>query len=100
MATVLHNETMTFPAGLTGFWSAFCLSGKAEGVTLRNLKFELTDYTISADFPLGVSNEFLEQPAQVSVRDGTLLAMWRDQGDFYRLLPRLWDREPIQHKGE
>ena len=32
--------------------------------------------------------------------DGTLLAMWRDQGDFYRLLPRLWDREPIQHKGE
>ena len=64
------------------------------------LKFELTDHTISADFPLGVSNEFLEQPAQVSVRDGTLLAMWRDQGDFYRLLPRLWDREPIQHKGE
>ena len=56
VATVLRDETMTFPAGLTGFWSAFCLSGTAEGVTLRNLKFELTDHTISADldqFPLG-----------------------------------------------
>ena len=91
---------MTFPAGLTGFWSAFCLSGTAEGVALRNLKFELTDHTISADFPLGVSNEFLEQPAQVSVRRGALLAMWREQGDFYRLLPQLWNREPIQHEGE
>ena len=100
VATVLRDETMTFPAGLTGFWSAFCLSGTAEGVTLRNLKFELTDHTISADFPLGVSNEFLEQPAQVSVRRGALLAMWREQGDFYRLLPQLWNREPIQHEGE
>ena len=102
VATVLRSETMTFPAGLTGFWSAFCLSGTAEGVTLRNLKYELTDYTISADFPLGVSNEFQEQPAQVSVRKGALLTMWREQGDFYRLLPQLWNREPIEpkHEGE
>ena len=100
VATVLRDETMTFPAGLTGFWSAFCLSGTAEGVTLLNLKVELTAHTISADFPLGVSNEFLEQPAQVSVRRGALLAMWREQGDFYRLLPQLWNREPIQHEGE
>ena len=57
VATALRNETMTFPAGLTGFWSAFCLSGQAEGVTLRNLKFELTGHTLSADFPLGVSDE-------------------------------------------
>ena len=42
VATALRDETMTFPAGLSGFWSAFCLSGQAEGVTLRNLKFELT----------------------------------------------------------
>ena len=96
VATVLRDERMTFPAGLTGFWSAFCLSGKAEGVTLRNLKYELTNYTISADFPLGVSNEFLEEPAQVSVRKGALLALWREQGDFYRLLPQLWDREPME----
>lgn len=100
VATALRNETMTFPAGLTGFWSAFCLSGQAEGVTLRNLKFELTGHTLSADFPLGVSNEFTGEAAEVSVARGTLLAMWREQGDFYRLLPQLWDRTEIQHEGE
>ena len=100
VATVLCRERMTFPAGLTGFWSAFCLSGTAEGVTLRNLKYELTDHTLSADFPLGVSNEFLEQPAQVSVQNGTLLTLWREQGDFYRLLPQLWDRTPLERQPE
>ena len=100
VATALHNERMTFPRGLSGFWSAFCVSGIAEGVTLRNLKYELTDYTISANFPLGVSNEFLEQPAQVSVRQGTLLTMWRGQGDFYRLLPQLCNREPMEQEEE
>lgn len=100
VATALRNETMTFPAGLTGFWSAFCLSGQAEGVTLRNLKFELTGHTLGADFPLGVSNEFTGEAAEVSVARGTLLAMWREQGDFYRLLPQLWDRTEIQHEGE
>ena len=62
VATVLRDETMTFPAGLTGFWSAFCLSGTAEGVTLRNLKFELTDHTISADFPWGSATSFWSSP--------------------------------------
>lgn len=70
MATALRDETMTFPAGLSGFWSAFCLSGQAEGVTLRNLKFELTGHTLSADFPLGVSNEFTGEAAEVSRRPG------------------------------
>ena len=100
VATALRDETMPFPAGLSGFWSAFCLSGQAEGVTLRNLKFELTGHTLSADFPLGVSNEFTGEAAEVSVARGTLLAMWREQGDFYRLLPQLWDRTEIQHEGE
>ena len=100
VATALRNETMVFPSSLSGFWSAFCLSGQAEGVTLRNLKFELTDHTLGADFPLGVSNEFTGEAAEVSVARGTLLAMWREQGDFYRLLPQLWDRTEIQHEGE
>lgn len=98
VATALRNETMTFPAGLSGFLSVFCLSGQAEGVTLKNLKYELTEHTLTADFPLGVSNEFREEAAVVSVARGTLLALWRDQGDFYRLLPRLWDRQAMEQE--
>ena len=55
---------------------------------------------IRDSFPLGVSNEFTGEAAEVSVARGTLLAMWREQGDFYRLLPQLWDRTEIQHEGE
>lgn len=100
VATALHNESMTLPQGLSGFLSAFCTSGCARGVTLRNLRYELTDHTMTSDFPLGVSNEFIDAPASLSVRDGTLMVLWREQGMFYRLLPRLWEREEFEQEGE
>lgn len=100
VATALCCETMTFPQGLSGFLSVFCSSGKAEGVTLKNLKYELTDHTMTADFPLGVSNEFAEEPAQISVAKGRLLVLWREQGNFYQMLPQLWCRECLTEKGE
>ena len=62
----------------------------AEGVTLTNLKYPLENDTLSSSFPLGVSNQFLGQPASVSVEDGCLLLLWEEKGDFYSLLPRLW----------
>ncbi len=52
--------------------SVFSLCDKAEGVTLRNLKYELEDYTLTSAFPLGVSNEFTENTAEISVKNGTL----------------------------
>ena len=100
VATALHNESMTFPQGLSGFLSVFCLSGTAQGVTLRNLKYELSDHPMTSEFPLGVSNEFTEAPARLAVEDGTLLVLWRDQGEFYRLLPQLWERAELVKKGE
>lgn len=94
VATALRNESLTLPAGLSGFLSVFCNSGVAQGVNLKQLKYELHNHTLSADFPLGVSNEFLGLPATISVDSGTLLVLWREQGDFYRLLPSLWNRTP------
>ena len=91
-ATALRDSTLVFPASMSGYLSVFCNSGTASGVTLSNLKFPLTDYTMSGSFPLGVSNEFLETPATVSVRQGSLLLLWEERGDFYSLLPKLWAR--------
>ena len=60
---------------------------------LSNLKYPLTDYNMTSSFPIGVSNEFLpDQPAAVSVKDGCLLLVWEDKGDFYLRLPKLWTR--------
>lgn len=87
---VRDGATLTFPPTMSGYLSVFCNSGTAQGVTLSNLKYPLTDYTLTGSFPLGVSNQFLDAPAQVSVRKGSLLLIWEDKGDFYSLMPKLW----------
>ena len=90
VATAVRNGTLTFPAAMSGYLSVLCNSGTARGVTLRGLKYPLERYTMTGSFPLGVSNQFLGQPASVSVEDGCLLLLWEEKGEFYSLLPRLW----------
>lgn len=53
--------------------SVFCHGEYAEGVTLKGLKYPLHLATLTCDHPLGVSNEFAEQAASVTVVKGTLL---------------------------
>lgn len=77
VATAVHNGTLDFPAGMSGYLSLFCNSGTAQGVTLSGLKYTLTDAVLTGSFPLGVSNEFIGVPARVSVAHGTLLALWQ-----------------------
>ena len=93
VATALRGSTLSFPAAMEGYLSVFCNSGTAEGVTLSGLKFPLEEQTLSGTFPLGVSNEFTGVPATVSVKEGSLILLWADGGDFYRLLPDLWPKQ-------
>lgn len=91
VATAIRDGgQITFPASMSGYLSVFCNSGTAEGVCLTGLKFPLEHDTLSSDFPIGVSNEFLGQPASVSVEKGSLLLLWEDKGSFYSQLPKLW----------
>ena len=56
--------------------AVFCFDGVARGVTLRGLKYEVTDAEIRSDFPLGVSNSMAQSEASIEVSDGTLLVMY------------------------
>ncbi len=76
IATVIQNEQVSFPAGAKGILSLFCLGKDAHGVTLRNLQYPLKNGTLTAAFPLGVSNHFTAAPACVQVADGSLLALF------------------------
>lgn len=58
-----------------GKLSVFALSGRCEGVYIRNAKYELRDATLTPLFPLGMGNDFLEGDAEVGVREGTLLVI-------------------------
>lgn len=59
-----------------GYISVFAYSDKAEGVSLKGLKYELHDATLTSLFPLGISNEIKGASCEVSVKHGTLLIVY------------------------
>lgn len=73
--TVIKNSSIRL-AGGEGNVAVFCIDGRAEGVNLRGLKYELENAVISSDFPLGVSNCMDCAEAEISVSDGALLIMY------------------------
>ena len=75
IATVLQGETITFPAGAEGIISLFCLGASAE-VSIRGLHYPLDHGTLTADFPLGVSNHFTGSEARITAHRGQVLALW------------------------
>jgi len=56
--------------------SIFCAGNKAKGVTVTGLKYSLKNATITNTNPIGVSNEFVDDIATISVTDGTLIIFW------------------------
>jgi len=97
-ATVVKNKSISFlpvqqvnkgqemaqiESDRKDFISIFSLGGKAEGVSISGLKYNLEDATLSHDYPIGVSNEFTDRAANISVKSGILLVFWK--GDLCRL---------------
>ena len=72
----LREEALTLPQHFTGIFSLFCLGADAAGISIRGAKYEASNTTLTAGFPLGVSNHFMGKPVSVSAESGTLLIMW------------------------
>ena len=82
LVTVVKNGRLCFPAGCTGTVSVFCLGADATGVTLTGLYYPLENGTLTAGFPLGVSNHFTGEAAEISVENGSLLVLWDRKNGF------------------
>lgn len=82
LVTVVKNGSLFFPAGCKGFLSVFCLGADSEGVRLEGLAYSLNKGTVTAGFPIGVSNRFTQSAATVSVEKGSLLVIWERQNGF------------------
>ena len=76
LVTVVKNGSLRFPEGCSGTLSVFCLGPDARGVTLEGVYYPLEKGTLTPGFPLGVSNHFTGEPAEISVKDGSLLVIW------------------------
>ena len=82
MVTVVKNGKIAFPAGCSGTISVFCMGPDALGVTEKGLFYGLEDAKLTSGFPLGVSNHFTCEPAEISVKYGSLLVLWEKRNGF------------------
>ncbi len=58
--------------------SVFAFDTECTGVTLRGVKYPLEGATLTNTFALGVSNEFTEDVAEISVESGILIVVLSD----------------------
>ena len=72
--TLIKNSSIKL-AG-EGNVAVFCPDGKAEGVCLKGLKYELQNAVVTSDYPVGVSNCMVSHEAEISVENGALLVMY------------------------
>jgi thiamine pyrophosphokinase len=76
VVTVIKNGSLTLPALQKGIASVFCMGSDARGVTIEGLQYPLEKGTLSAGFPLGVSNHFVGKEAKITVEEGSLLILY------------------------
>ena len=76
LVTMVKNSHLSFPATFDGILSVFCMGADANGVTIEGLQYPLENGTLSAGFPLGVSNRFVGKEASLQVENGSLLVIY------------------------
>lgn len=86
IVTLMENESLVFP-NPRGDFSVFCMGAPARGITLTGFHYPLTDGTLTADFPLGVSNHFTQSRAEVRVEKGQLLLIYSREAGLPEVQP-------------
>jgi len=75
---LFKNSSVTLPSEKNKSVSIFSYTDCCHGVTLKGLKYELNNASLTNTVPLGVSNEFNGEPAFVEVKSGILLIILSD----------------------
>ncbi len=69
--TAMQNDSLCLRG--RGYLSVFSAGEKAVGVSISGCKYNLQDGVLSNLYPIGVSNEFTDAPAEITVKEGMLL---------------------------
>lgn len=72
-AILLYNGRICLKRIPDSFVSVFSWTEDAKGVSYRGLRYPLMDATLTREFALGISNEFADEEAEITVKDGMLL---------------------------
>lgn len=80
-ATALKNGQICFSEKAKGNISVFSATNSCE-ISIEGLLYPLKNATITHDFPLGVSNEFIGEKSKITVLGGTALIIWSGDLNF------------------
>ena len=69
----LRNGSLRLPRREGYSLSVFAVDGICRGLCIRGAKYTLEDAELRPDFPLGASNEWSAEEAEITLREGTLL---------------------------
>lgn len=69
----LRNASLSLPGEAGGKFSVFAWGGDAENISIKNAAYPVERFVMHPGYPSGVSNEFLNGPAEISVDSGALL---------------------------
>lgn len=69
------GKSVTFPKREGYSLSVFALSGKCENVSISGVKYRLENAVIESSFPIGTSNQWLGDAAEISVGKGVIMVM-------------------------
>ena len=75
MSICIKDEAVRLSGKPGAYLSVFAIGGVAKGVSIKGTKYEVEDVVLDPAFPLGVSNEFTETDAYISVKAGALLVI-------------------------
>ncbi|MFR7989839.1 MAG: thiamine diphosphokinase [Anaerovoracaceae bacterium] len=75
---------VTIPRGDYTYLGVISYGGAAKSVTLKGVKYPLTDYLLSDSTTLGVSNEIIEETAEISFTEGKLLLILSRDSSSHR----------------
>ena len=81
--TTIYNKKIAFSSDFKGKISVFAQGNIGSGVKISGLKYNAGDISLTPEFPLGVSNEFIGDRAEISVEDGALLITWEETLDDF-----------------
>ena len=70
---LINDKTLIKKDNKFKYISVIPLTTEAKGVTIKGMKYPLENYTLKIGNSLGVSNEQIEEIAQINVKEGILI---------------------------
>lgn len=70
---VIKDGSITLPDMPDKFFSLFSMGDRAEDLSIKGAKYPLDNYTLTNFYPIGISNEFIGEQVEISVKNGSVL---------------------------